>query len=60
MAIYLGFGNQDNLKSWLIQKVTKGKYSHSWIEYDSSTWGGRMIVHAQDNGIVIQTPETLN
>jgi len=60
MAVYLCFGSQPyNLKSWLIRKLTRGPYSHTWIEYDSDTWGAKMVVHAQPSGIVVEAPETV-
>lgn len=60
MAVYICFGSQPgNLKSWLIRKLTKGPYSHTWIEYDSDTWAARMVVHAQSSGIVVESPDTV-
>ena len=55
MSVFVCFGTQHNFKSWLIRKVTASPYSHAWVEYDSSMWSMRMVVHAQPTGIMIET-----
>lgn len=52
--VYIRFGAWNNLKSKVIRWVTRSKWSHVWIEYDSKRWGGRMVVHADAKGVIIE------
>lgn len=55
----VGFGSQPNFTSWLIRKVTKSAWSHSWIEWDSPLWCGDFVTHAQKPGVITRPVETV-
>jgi len=57
--IVIGFSRARNFKSWLIQAVTGGRWSHTWIGYTDREWGGQWVAHAIDKGVTIQRAELI-
>jgi hypothetical protein len=55
MDVYLCVGAWDDPKSKIVQWITSSSYSHAWMEYDSPTWQGRMVVHSDSKGVVIES-----
>jgi len=50
--ICIGFGANNSFRSKLIQWATDGDWSHVWIEYPSTCWGGQWVAHSADEGVV--------
>ena len=50
--ICIGFGANDSLRSKLIRWATGSEYSHVWIEYPSTCWGGQWVAHSAEHGVV--------
>jgi len=50
--ICIGFGASDSLRSKLIRWATDAEYSHVWIEYPSTCWGGQWVAHSAEKGVV--------
>lgn len=46
------FGTNSKLKSKLVRWVTGEKWTHTWIEYPSTVWGGLWVAHSSSNGVV--------
>ena len=52
--IFVCVGRDKGLKGKIICAVTDSEVSHSWIEYSSSTWGGRWVAHATSRGVIME------
>lgn len=50
--ICIGFGTNQKWTSKLIRWATKSEWSHTWITYPSSVWGGYWAAHSGPNGVV--------
>jgi hypothetical protein len=57
--VIIGFGQGKGLLSWVVRKVTKGEWSHVFIEWWSDEWGGFFVTHAQSTGVVTQPLEAI-
>jgi hypothetical protein len=58
-AMNICFGNNNSVRSCLIRKITKSKFSHVWIEYQSFDWDGNLAVHANEHGVIIEPLENV-
>jgi len=54
MSCIIGFGTNSHWTSWLIRKIIRGEYSHSWIELDCDGLG-RMALHASSIRVGMRT-----
>ena len=50
--ICIGFGASDSLRSKLIRWATASDWSHVWVEYPSTCWGGQWAAHSTEYGVV--------
>jgi len=57
--ISIGFGTNRKWTSCLIRWATGSEYSHVWVEYESSVWGGTWVAHAGPKGVVKETQENV-
>lgn len=55
--ICIGFGRNSSLRSKLIRWATAAPYSHVWIEYPSTCWGGQWVAHSAEKGVVKEPME---
>lgn len=54
MSCIIGFGTNDHWTSWLIRKIIRGEYSHSWIEVDCG-YLGCMVLHSSSIRVGMRT-----
>lgn len=48
------FGRWNNLRSKFIRWLTRSKWSHVWIEYNSSIWKDTIVIHVDLKGVIIE------
>jgi len=59
-VIGIGFGASDSWRSRLIRWATAAKWSHVWIEYPSTCWGGMWVAHATELGVIKEPSERVH